>query len=341
MKAKWYEKNGPEGDVVVSTRVRFARNLRDYPFPGRMKPEQEREVIDKVAAALAASSIGGGFRLVEMSAADEVARRAMVERHVISPELAAGKNAGAVLLNEDESVAVMINEEDHLRIQVMGAGLCLDECLKRAAEVDGIFDRALKYAFNEKLGYLTKCPTNLGTGMRASVMLHLPALTESGAIRNLASNAAKLGFAVRGMYGEGSAAKGALYQISNQTTLGFTEEGTVERLEDALGQIISQERGMRQNLFDRAQQQLEDRIWRSAGALRYARSMSTDEALDLIGDLRMGVSLGMLEMDTAELNRLLWEIQPANIIESSGGKDMTPEERDRARAAHLREILKI
>jgi len=176
---------GKENDIVVSTRVRLARNLNDYPFPGRLTPSNEREIVDKVAAAMAASPIGNGLRLIELTPLGEVDRHVLMERHLISQELADGKGIRAVLLSQDEGISIMINEEDHLRIQVIGSGLCLDECLKQAIEIDDILDHSLRYAFDDNLGYLTKCPTNLGTGMRASVMLHLPALTQrapSGAL---------------------------------------------------------------------------------------------------------------------------------------------------------------
>ena len=191
---KWYRLKGNEGDIVVSTRVRLARNLKDYPFPGRMTPAMEREIIDKVAAAMAASPIGNTFKLIDLTSLGETERRALMEQHLISQEHAEGKGVRSVLLSDDESVSIMINEEDHLRIQVLGPGLCLDECMKRAIGIDDLLDKTLHYAYDENLGYLTKCPTNLGTGMRASVMLHLPALTQSGAIRSLSANAGQARF---------------------------------------------------------------------------------------------------------------------------------------------------
>jgi protein arginine kinase len=338
MDKKWKAISGKESDIVVSTRVRLARNLADYPFPGRLTPAKEREVVDAVAAVMASSPIGNSLKLVEINPLSETERRAMMERHLISQELVDGKGTRAVLLSEEAGISIMINEEDHLRIQVLGSGLCLNECLKRAIEIDDILDRSLRYAFDENLGYLTKCPTNLGTGIRASVMLHLPALTQSGAIRSIAANAGKLGFAVRGMFGEGSEAKGSLYQISNQMTLGFDEETIVERLSDALRQIIGHERKYRSEAVKHMKLQLEDRVWRSAGTLSYARSISTDEAMQLLSDIRMGSSLGLIEADLEKLNSLLWEIQPANLIKASGKDTLTPEERDIRRAALLRKL---
>jgi len=339
MNKKWYKRKGKEGDIVLSTRVRLARNLRDYPFPGKMTPTQEREVVDAIAKAMASSPSGNDFQLIEISSLPDLERRTLMEKHLISNDLAEGKGVRAMLLSSDESVSIMINEEDHLRVQVLGAGLCLEECLKKAIEIDDALDSNLKYAFDETLGYLTKCPTNLGTGIRASVMLHLPALTKSGAIRSLATSVGKLGFVVRGLYGEGSMAKGALYQISNQMTLGFDEETIVKRLGDVLAQIIEHERNYRKEMLKAGKLRIEDQVWRSAGTLAYARSVSTDEAMQLLSDLRMGVSMGLFEADIEKLNSLLWEIQPANLTKASGKERLTPEERDVRRAELLRKAF--
>ena len=339
MNKKWYMRKGKEGDIVLSTRVRLARNLRDYPFPGKMTPAQEREVVDAIAKALASSKAGNDFQLIEISALPDLERRTLMEKHLISNDLAEGKGVRAVLLSNDESVSIMINEEDHLRIQVLGSGLCLEECLKKAIEIDDALDSALRYAFDETLGYLTKCPTNLWTGIRASVMLHLPALTKSGAIRSLATSVGKLGFVVRGLYGEGSMAKGALYQISNQMTLGFDEETIVKRLGDVLLQVIAHERNYRKEIMKSGKLRVEDQVWRSAGTLAYARSISTDEAMQLLSDLRMGASMGLIDTDIDKLNSLLWEIQPANLTKASGKEHLTPEERDTRRAELLRKAF--
>jgi protein arginine kinase len=302
MSKMWYMQNGKEGDIVLSTRVRLARNLSDFPFPGNLTPEKQREVVDVVASAMASSDVGNDFKLIDMTTLTELERLQLVEKHLISRDLATGDGVRAVLLSTDESVSIMINEEDHLRIQVLGTGLCLDDCLKKAMRIDDALDRTLKYAFDEKLGYLTKCPTNLGTGMRASAMLHLPALTQGNAIRELSASVGKLGFVIRGLYGEGSVAKGALYQISNQLTLGFDEETIVKRLSDVVEQMIEHERNYREQARKSGKLWLEDKIWRSAGILTYARSISTDEAMQLLSDLRLGASLGIIDTDIDKLN---------------------------------------
>lgn len=335
---KWYMKNGAEREIAVSTRVRLARNIADYPFAGRMTDEQRRELTDRAVAALRESGAVEGLRYIDMEKISAAERRALVERHVISPDLADGEGARGVLVSGDESVCVMVGEEDHLRIQVLGAGLCPTELLHRAMEIDDIFDRTLKYAYSEKLGYLTKCPTNLGTGMRVSVMLHLPALAESGVLQNLAQSAGSLGFAVRGMYGEGSAATGALCQISNRTTLGWGEEELCERIGEVVTQMIEREKTVRKSAYERKPLRMEDKIWRAAGSMKYARMVSTEEAMRALSELRIGASLGIIKLDCAVLNDLLWAIQPASVALKSDAADAAA--RDAARAELLREALR-
>lgn len=339
---KWYAKNGKDGEIAVSTRVRLARNVAEYPFSGLMTEGQQRELMNRAANALRESGKVEGLRAIEMDKLSATERRALVERHIISPDLADGSGPRGVLVSGDESVCVMIGEEDHLRIQVLGAGLCPGELERRAMEIDDVFDAAFKYAFSEKLGYLTKCPTNLGTGMRVSVMLHLPALAESGALQNLAQSASSLGFAVRGLYGEGSAAVGSMCQISNRTTIGSSEEELCERINDMASQIIEREKKLRISAYERSRVRMEDKIWRSAGAMKYARMVSTSEAMNALSDLRIGVSLGVIDLTCAELNDLLWAVQPASVAVSIGPEKSASDaaDRDEARASLLRSALK-
>jgi protein arginine kinase len=233
----------------------------------------------------------------------------------------------------------MINEEDHLRIQVLGPGFCLQECLEKAIQIDDILDEALSYAFNEKLGFLTNCPTNLGTGLRASVMLHLPALTRTGALREFANTAGKLGFAVRGMYGEGSAARAEMVQLSNQFTLGFSESEIVQRMRDYVQHIIQQERGARAGLKKQGASAYEDRIWRAYGLLSSARLMTSQEAETLLSELRLGAASGVVEGVTPEqIDRLLVKMQPMTLSLNRGGENQ-PARRDEARAELIRKEL--
>ena len=330
---KWYRSTGPEGDVVISTRVRLARNLPRMPFPSCMNTEQKRQAAEAIQNALPE----GIFRIVDMHALPHITALSLVERHLISPEFSKGEEGSVLCLSEDEGVSLMINEEDHLRIQVMQAGLDLDQAYQTADELDTALDSRLHFAFDDRLGYLTQCPTNLGTGMRASLMLHLPALQEGGAIQQLANTVSKLGLTIRGLYGEGSKPEGAIYQLSNQVTLGISESAAIENLKGIASQIIREERAGREELCRNPH--FEDRIWRSLGILRTARLLRGDEFMSLISNLRVGVSLNMIEGIPLDLiSGLIGDAQPATIMAASG-KEMEPAERDAARAALVRARL--
>lgn len=344
---KQYEVDNELGDIAVSTRVRLARNFRDYPFPGRMTEQQEQEILDNVSSYLteitsgdAWSSGDATFRYLDLKNLDPFSVGSLVERHLISPELASKKDKAGVVLSGDDSVSIMINEEDHLRIQSILSGLRLTECMDTVNKLDDLLESNFKYAWNEQLGYLTHCPTNLGTGLRASVMLHLPAHTESGEMRRLLPNLGKLGFAVRGLYGEGTKAAGSLYQISNQLTLGLSELEAIERLEEVVRSTIEREKLLRDAVLKRNPIFLEDRVWRAYGTLLYARRITGKEAMNLLSDLRTGISIGVLkDIPISELNRLLWYIQ-ANCICSTEGRALNGQERAMKRAELIREVLK-
>lgn len=330
---KWYRSTGREGDVVISTRVRLARNLPRVPFPACMNTEQKRQAAEAIQKALPE----GIFRIVDMHALPHITALSLVERHLISPEFSKGEEGSVLCLSEDEGVSLMINEEDHLRIQVMQAGLDLDQAYQTADELDTALDSHLHFAFDDRLGYLTQCPTNLGTGMRASLMLHLPALQEGGAIQQLANTVSKLGLTIRGLYGEGSKPEGAIYQLSNQVTLGISESAAIENLKGIAAQIIREERAGREELCRNPH--FEDRIWRSLGILRTARLLRGDEFMSLISNLRVGVSLNMIEEIPLDLiSGPIGDAQPATIMAASG-KEMEPAERDAARAALVRARL--
>jgi protein arginine kinase len=332
--SEFFGKSGGERDVVVSSRVRFARNLKGLPFPWRMDEKAAEEVLDRVENALNAAPLN--FTRRDFHKMNPTERGAMAERHLVSRELVAGKLPRGVFLSPDEGVAIMVNEEDHLRIQLIGAGLCLTDCLDEAKRIDALLDEALHFAFDEKLGYLTACPTNLGCGLRVSVMLHLPALTATGGIREIISAAAKMGLTVRGMYGEGTTAGGAMYQISNALSLGVTEAEIAERLETAVRGIIDSERGLRAKIFKENPAYIENRVYRALALLKSARVMSSEEALSLISDARLGA--GIIDgADADVLDRLLWEIGRDNVSARSGAS--TSEGRARERAEMLRKEM--
>ena len=339
MDTKWYEKNGKDGEVVISTRVRFARNLEEYPFPIRASANIKKEITEKVKDAVLNNNsvIATRFSCINMDNIDMGSKVSLVERHLVSPEFISGGDDKTLLLLDDESVSIMINEEDHIRLQVMTEGFDLDKAYELASRIDTLLDERLKFAFSERLGYLTQCPTNLGTGMRASVMLHLPALRATKAMRKIAENLTKLGLTIRGAYGEGTDPVAGMYQLSNQISLGISEKTAIDNLKNITRQLIDRELKARQAIC--AQTAVQDKIYRSEGTLRFARLITCDEALKCLSDIRMGVTAGLVKNVSLEtINRLLVEIQPATLM-SREGKALEPSERDEKRASLIRENL--
>ena len=331
--AKWYEKAGNCGDVVISTRVRLARNLKQYPFPARATDKQREAVEQKVKDALLSgnSILSKEFRFLPLESASEEEAVSLVERHIVSPEFISDRRGKAVLISEDESISIMINEEDPLRIQVLREGLSLKEAAETADRIDTLLSETLDFAYDSEFGYLTQCPTNLGTGLRASVMLHLPALTESGAMPRVSSNLSKLGLTLRGTYGEGSKITGALYQLSNQITLGLSESEAVENLRAITVQLMEEERKARSQMSENIAWQ--DKIDRAAGILKTARS----ECMELLSYIRLGLSTGVLQgVTTQELNALMVNAQPATLM-AKAGKQLDQNQRDILRAQMARE----
>lgn len=337
----WYIEKGPESDVVISSRVRVARNLNEYPFPFKMGKEQGAQVVAAVRSAVFSSGnpMAKDFLFVDLNTLDPIDKQALVEKHLISPELAESNKESAAVISKDEKVSIMINEEDHLRIQAMFSGMQLDNAWKLCDKVDTLFEEKLEFAFSKNYGYLTSCPTNLGTGMRASVMLHLPALVMTGYIGGILEACGKLGMAVRGLYGENSEASGNMFQISNQITLGLSEEEIISSITNAASQIIEQERNLRNEIYKQDTYRLEDRVYRSFGIFSNARIISTEECLKLLSDVRLGVVMGIIKnVDISLLNEIMLLIQPAT-LQKIEGKPLSPEERDIKRAEIIRDKL--
>ena len=336
--AKWYEKAGSCSDVVVSTRVRLARNLKQYPFPARASASQREAVERQVKDALLSgnSILSKEFRFIPLENTTQEEAVSLVERHIVSPEFIADRRGKAVLISADESISIMVNEEDHLRIQVLREGFSLKEAAETADRIDTLLSENLDFAFDPELGYLTQCPTNLGTGLRASVMLHLPGLTESGAMPRIASNLSKLGLTIRGTYGEGSKSTGALYQLSNQITLGLSENEAIENLRSITVQLMEEERKARAQMSEEIAWQ--DKIDRAAGVLKSARVLSSSEFMELLSYIRLGLSTGVLQgVTTQELNALMVNAQPATLM-ARAGKQLDETQRDVLRADMAREV---
>ena len=319
-------------DAVVSTRVRLARNLKDYPFPIRLSSTQAKEIVEKVGEALADSKLK--FYRIDLSAVSGTQRVSLLERHLISPDFVRAKDGRAVFLSDDSTVSIMVNEEDHIRLQVILDGFEPDEAYRIADELDNALSRRLRYAFHERLGYLTQCPTNLGTGMRASVMLHLPALEMTGAVNRIGANLSKLGLTIRGLYGESSRPVGAFYQLSNQVTLGISEKAAIDNLRNITAQLITQEMKARDSILGNIE--VEDKIARALGTLKSALIMDHSEAMSLLSLVRLGESSKKLNtLSTDSIDKLIVEIQPASIM-TKFGEDMTPQQRDIKRAEMIR-----
>ncbi|MBQ3074099.1 MAG: protein arginine kinase [Ruminococcus sp.] len=322
--------------VNISSRVRLARNLREYPFPDRMSDAQKAEVIEKVKAAVL--NLSKKLLFVNLSELSELDLVSMVERHLISPEFADKQSGRALAVSEDESVSIMINEEDHLRIQVILPGLCVEEAYRIAEEIESELSLYLNFAFDRNLGYLTQCPTNLGTGMRASVMMHLCAMSETRTVPRIATNLQKLGIAIRGTYGEGTDATSSLYQLSNQVTLGISEAAAVENIRNIALQLSETEKLTRENLMQSMEYQ--DKISRSMGILLTARLISYNEAVRLLSNVRLGICEGIIDnvsIDTVD--KLIVSIQPASLMRREGRK-LSPQERDKVRAELIKSTLR-
>lgn len=331
--SKWYIGEGDHNDIVISTRIRIARNLADYPFPVRLDNKSKIEVNEKIRDALDGKE---NLTYTELKTLTRSQIVSLAERHLISPEFASNSDARALLMSDNEDISIMLCEEDHVRIQVMKSGLALKEAYELADKIDTEINQSLKYAFDEKLGYLTQCPTNLGTGMRASVMLHLPALTAKGQIGSLASTVSKLGLTIRGAYGEGMSAMGDLYQLSNQVSLGISEKSAIDNLKTITLQLAAQERAAREEASKSIE--TEDAVFRAYGILKSARILSTKEFMSLISKVRLGAVLGMIKTDLKTINELMVSMQPAT-INAFVGKTLSLEERDVERAKIVRERL--
>lgn len=336
---QWLVPTSPDGSIAVSTRVRLARNLADLPFPHRCTHDQRREVIARVQAAAARTSTLRDARLYQLEALSPLDRATLVERHLISPEFADQQHPAALLVTADQSCAVMINEEDHLRMQVLREDLHLEESWALMQRIEQELEASLPFAFSARYGYLTSCPTNVGTGLRASVMLHLPALVHERKMGSVISAVGKVGIAVRGLYGEQSEAYGNLFQVSNQITLGRSETEIVRQLHHIVSRVIEHEHATREKLIRTAPHKLRNDIGRAYGTLKYAEILTSKEATELLSMLLMGIDLKVLPgVSRACIAELLLEIQPAH-LQRRCKKNMTSEERDIARAALIRERL--
>ena len=339
--SEWLRGVGPVSDIVMSSRIRLARNLEKLPFATRATKASQAEVLRIVKEGIDQASALSRSLFFRMDELDEVDRQFLVERHLVSREHASRPDHRAVAIGQGEVISIMVNEEDHLRIQVMQSGLNLSDAWNVVDTLDDQLSEVMPYAYSTEWGYLTCCLTNTGTGMRASVMAHLPALVITKQINNVLHAITKLGLTARGLYGEGTEASGNFFQISNQVALGRTETELVENIERIIKQVIGHEQSARENLAANNRLQLEDRILRAYGVLQYAQTISSNETLDLLSAVRLGVDLGIMkQLDRPKVNELLIFSQPAHLQKVEGEK-LSTQERDAKRAALIRGRLGV
>jgi len=331
-------KHTNEIDIAVSTRVRLARNISGIPYPRKMTTPQAKELIETVWSAFDNSPLKKELRKIEIASITDTERKALIEKHLISPELCASKVPSVAIISNDEKISVMVNEEDHLRIQVFADGLDSDSAYDTAKKIETLLSEKLTFDRDDEFGYLTSCPTNAGTGLRASVMLHLPAVSATGQVNPLLKWAANLGMTVRGLYGEGSKASGALFQLSNQITMGTSEKDILSRFNAAACSLISEERRLSAQLFENNEYEMKDKCLRSLGILKNAFMISSSEAMNLVSNVCMGANAGIIKnIDLAKLRKAMFTSMPATL--SMQEENITPQDRDIKRAQILQNAL--
>ena len=336
---EWLRGTGPHSNIVISSRIRLARNLSKTPFPNKATKKNLNDILAAAEAAVNQINLFKGSLFLRISELDNVDKQFLVERHLMSHEHAANTDGKALIISKEEVLSVMINEEDHLRIQVLQSGFNLNENWKIINSIDDVISDKLTFAFKPDWGYLTACPTNTGTAMRGSVMLHLPALVMTKQINKVLAAIAKLSFASRGFYGEGTQASGNFFQISNQVSLGHSEEDIIQNINGLIRQVIEQEEQARQALLLQNRPMLEDKVYRSLGVLQNAHIISSQETIELLSMVRLGVDVGIVKnVERKIINELFIMIQPAH-LQKIEGKKLTAAERDAKRASVIRERL--
>jgi len=343
---KWLNAQGFQNDIVISSRVRLARNVENLLFPHSMTAEDKDKLIDSIGETIDSSSFkkeAGDMKLLKLDELSGLDREFLLEKHLISPNMLDNYHNRGIVLGLDESISILINEEDHIRIQSFFSGLNLEDAFVIADKVDDALEKFFSFAYHEKYGYLTSCPTNIGTGIRFSVMMHLPALSMTGGLKEIQTSLKKDGFVIRGFFGEGSEGYGSLYQISNQFTIGVKEDEIMLSLEKRINDIIDKEKTSRERLFKQKPYVMQDMIYRAYGNLRYSVLLTTKEGMNNVSLIRLGVERGLVfdeVIDYKQLNSLIVLAQPAG-LQSYFGKSMSPDDRERLRPRLFKEILKI
>ena len=335
--SNWYLQNGKDSDIVISSRARLARNLAEFNFSNKYVKDESKSVMEKMEEIT--PSLGYGLKFCKMDNIDDVTKISLMEKHLISPDFAMKNNSNeAILINDEENICIMINEEDHLRMQVFSSGLEIDNLVALITEIDEKLEEMVNYAYNENYGYLTACPTNVGTGLRISIMVHLPGLTLTGNIGKVLRAVNSFGMNIRGIYGEGTESKGDVYQIFNNQSLGMTEKQIMKNVKSVTDKIIEQERLARKNLTKKPLE-LEDRVYRSYGILANARKLSSNECRELISDVKLGTDLGIInELNDSKIKQLELYTQAGN-LQKYTGNELNAYDRDIKRCEIIKEII--
>lgn len=335
--SNWYLQNGKDSDVVISTRVRLARNIQGFNFKNKCNKEERKEILEKIENIVPA--LGYGLQLLKLKDMDDLTKISLIEKHIISPEFANNNDENsAIVINNEENICIMVNEEDHLRMQVFAEGIAIEELMNLAIEIDQKLEKIIPYAYSEKYGYLTACPTNVGTGVRISVMVHLPGLAKTGNLNKVLHIVNNFGMSVRGVYGEGSQSMGDIYQISNNQTIGITEQEIVKNMRTITEKVVEQERLARKYL-GKDSIGFEDKVYRALGILQNARILTSNECIELLSDVKLGTDMGVIrELDDSKVKKLFLYTKPAN-LQKYCSKVMYENERDNRRTEVIRQII--
>lgn len=337
--SEWLKGTGPKSNIVISSRIRLARNIEGFPFFNWAKPAEKEKILNIVTGVLEGEKSLKDALFLKMKEITEIDRQFLVERHLMSPEHLVDPEYKGLAIDDKEILSVMINEEDHLRIQVLQSGLNNIEAWRLADEIDSSISKKLPYAFSTRWGYLTACPTNTGTGLRCSVMLHLPALVMTNQIGKVFQAISKLGLTIRGFYGEGTEAIGNFFQISNQVTMGHSETDLINKIGSIVDKLVEREDSTRNMLMSKNKEEIVDKIWRAYGTLRSARIITSSETIKLLSAIRLGVDLGVVKgVDRTMINDLFILTQPAH-LQKAESKLLTPNQRDHKRSDLIRNKL--
>lgn len=339
---KWYENENLDEDIILSSRVRLARNIKKYPFSNIISNEQSQMLLKDINEIFSENNFDENYNFIEINNLSDIDKYCMLENHTISPELLKKSKPSAALINGDDSVSVLVNEEDHLRIQTILPGNNIETALEKSNKIDDIIEEKTEYAFDKKYGYLTSCITNTGTGLRASFMIHIPMLEFSGQLRNIIPIIGKFGMTIRGIYGEGSEPIGSIYQISNQITLGKSETEIIEGLKSITEQIIQNENIIRENIIKSQKYSILDKVYRSYGILSNCKKISSKEAMSLLSDVRFGIMSGILDIKKPKLNifNIMMNIQPGN-LQKNAKEVQTNIDMDCLRAKYINDMFNV